>query len=335
MKRKAEASEVSFRPHFKTHNSRSVGRIFRTMGVDKITVSSVTMAEYFAAAGWSDITIAFPVDVRAIARLKALGEAISLNLILDSVEAVNAVASAGVRASSWLDLDTGYRRTGVPAGDRQRIVSLATSVHSAGLELRGILTHAGHSYSAASTDQVVTIWNESVLQMVQAREWIASECGISPPISVGDTPGCSLVPVLENVDEIRPGNFVFYDLQQLTLGSCTADRLALAVECPIVGVYPDRGEVVIHGGAVHLSKEYLTDRSGEPVYGGVLQVGEDGWQLLDFEAARITSLSQEHGVVTLNSAAIRQLHVGDVLLIAPVHACLAANGASTPIKLVN
>ncbi|MCK5222536.1 MAG: alanine racemase, partial [Candidatus Aminicenantes bacterium] len=48
MLKKAAESEASFRPHFKTHNSREIGRWFREEGVDKITVSSVKMAGYFA-----------------------------------------------------------------------------------------------------------------------------------------------------------------------------------------------------------------------------------------------------------------------------------------------
>ena len=61
---KARRNGVRFRPHFKTHQSAAIGAWFRAEGVACITVSSVTMARYFADQGWQDITIVFPVNVR-------------------------------------------------------------------------------------------------------------------------------------------------------------------------------------------------------------------------------------------------------------------------------
>ena len=63
---RAHKNNVSFRPHFKTHQSAEVGEWFREKGVNKITVSSVEMAEYFALHGWQDITIAFSINIRQL-----------------------------------------------------------------------------------------------------------------------------------------------------------------------------------------------------------------------------------------------------------------------------
>ena len=49
---KAARNQVIFRPHFKTHQSAEIGEWFREKGIEKITVSSVEMAEYFANNGW-------------------------------------------------------------------------------------------------------------------------------------------------------------------------------------------------------------------------------------------------------------------------------------------
>ena len=51
MAEKAKAHNLRFRPHFKTHQSAKIGEWFRLFGVDAITVSSVSMAEYFAMNG--------------------------------------------------------------------------------------------------------------------------------------------------------------------------------------------------------------------------------------------------------------------------------------------
>ena len=70
MAAKAEKSGVIFRPHFKTHQSSEIGNWFRKYGVRHITVSSAQMAEYFAQHGWTDITIAFPVNILEIEKLR-------------------------------------------------------------------------------------------------------------------------------------------------------------------------------------------------------------------------------------------------------------------------
>ncbi|RMG79679.1 MAG: alanine racemase, partial [Bacteroidetes bacterium] len=63
---KARKNGVRLRPHFKTHQSAEIGEWFRAEGVSQIAVSSLVMAEYFAGAGWSDITVAFPVNILEI-----------------------------------------------------------------------------------------------------------------------------------------------------------------------------------------------------------------------------------------------------------------------------
>ena len=72
MKTRGEGWGADFRPHFKTHNSRIVGRWFRAEGVNKIAVSSVKMAEYFAADGWEDITVAVVFNVREMDKVHRL-----------------------------------------------------------------------------------------------------------------------------------------------------------------------------------------------------------------------------------------------------------------------
>ncbi|HET6557345.1 MAG TPA: amidophosphoribosyltransferase, partial [Prolixibacteraceae bacterium] len=54
MASKAAKLHMNFRPHFKTHQSAEIGKWFRDAGVKGIAVSSLTMANYFADAGWDD-----------------------------------------------------------------------------------------------------------------------------------------------------------------------------------------------------------------------------------------------------------------------------------------
>ena len=89
---KAHRFDLRFRPHFKTHQSAVIGEWFRYEGVSQITVSSVEMAEYFAVNGWQDITIAFSLNIRQMARIKALAERIRLSVLVENIEGVRAIA---------------------------------------------------------------------------------------------------------------------------------------------------------------------------------------------------------------------------------------------------
>ena len=68
---KGQEKQHHFRPHFKTHNSAFIGNWFRKLGIHSITVSSVSMAKFFSAYGWRDITIAFPVNPLEIGAISA------------------------------------------------------------------------------------------------------------------------------------------------------------------------------------------------------------------------------------------------------------------------
>ena len=128
-------------------------------------------------------------------------------------------------------------------------------------------------------------------------------------ISVGDTPSCSIIDDLGDADEIRPGNFVYYDLMQYYLGSCSFDDIAVSVACPVAGIYPERDEIVIYGGAVHLSKEYA-DKGGKH-FGLIVRYTEDGWSL-PLPGARLISLSQKHGIIRTNQEILNTIKHGVV-----------------------
>ncbi len=126
MARKMGDAGVDFRPHFKTHQSAAIGAWFRDAGVDAVTVSSLDMAEYFADHGWSDITVAFPLNVREIDTVNRLASRITLHLVVDShaaVEALEARLTHGVYV--WIKVDVGGRRSGVPWMDVDGVMSLA------------------------------------------------------------------------------------------------------------------------------------------------------------------------------------------------------------------
>ncbi|RMD91348.1 MAG: hypothetical protein D6814_18350, partial [Calditrichaeota bacterium] len=179
------------------------------------------------------------------------------------------------------------------------------------------------TYHAASRQEIAQIYQQSVERMNQLRDRLAAAGMPALRVSVGDTPGCSVVEKFGEVDEIRPGNFVFYDAMQMQLGACREEDIALAVACPVVAIHPERQQLVIYGGAVHLSKDYLEMPTGEN-FGLVAPLQDSGWGRAVPETF-VTSLSQEHGVIQTNAAFLQRIRAGDLLAVIPIHSCLTAN----------
>ena len=326
MKQKADQAGLRFRPHFKTHQSAEIGAWFRLLGVTSITVSSLDMAAYFVDHGWKDITVAFTANLLEGKMMKSLARKIKLNLLLDSVELARSLSSLlPAKGRAWIDVDVGYHRTGIPWDDFPKIISLARAISSESkLTFAGLLTHSGHTYHARSTDEVQRLHKDSLLKLRTVKKRLKEE-GIHPcEISIGDTPSCSAADFFTGADEIRPGNFVFYDLTMSTLGVCRDEDIAVAVACPVVAKYEAWNQVVIYGGAVHLSKEFLMDERGRRVYGYPAIPGDTSWGPAERKAP-ILSLSQEHGLMEMNDSFLRQTKVGDLLVILPVHSCLTAD----------
>lgn len=322
MASRARAANVSFRPHFKTHQSLEIGEWFRAEGVTAITVSSLDMAEYFASGGWSDILLAFPVNLRQIAALDSLAASVRLGLLVESVEAVKALAARlSHPLDIWLKIDTGTGRTGLSWQDiptAQRVIT-AISTNPV-LRLQGLLTHAGATYSTSSPAQAAETHRLSTARLAELRQSLSSSGAPPLLLSVGDTPGCSLLSNFAPADEIRPGNFIFYDTQQLKTGSCTWNQIAVALACPVVALHPERCEAVVYGGAIHLSKDY-TEIDGLRQYGLVCLPFEEGWSQ-PLKGAYVARLSQEHGVLHLPMPDLANLRIGDLVFILPAHSCL-------------
>jgi D-serine deaminase-like pyridoxal phosphate-dependent protein len=324
MAARVRAANIHFRPHFKTHQSAEIGAWFRAEGVDRITVSSVDMALYFAGQGWEDITIAFPANLRQRAALSELARRVHLGLLVESEEAIRQLAQAiDAPAGLWLKVDAGLHRTGLPWDQPEETVRVARAALAAHpLQLRGLLTHFGQTYLARGKKDVCRRYSEGLERVAGLCRALEGQ-GIGPlEVSVGDTPAASLCADLGAVDEIRPGNFVFYDAQQLQIGSCQWQDIAVALACPVVAVHTQRSEAVIYGGAIHLSKDYMLE-GDRRMYGLVSlpdpETGRWGAPLPD---AYVSALSQEHGVIRMRPEDLARVQAGDLVCILPAHSCL-------------
>ncbi len=329
MAKKALASKVVLRPHFKTHQSADLAEWIRGFGINKITVSSVDMAEYFAKHGWNDITIAVPVNIHQIQQINSMAKSVELHVIVDS-ESSSLRLGEGIsnRLNVWIEIDTGDHRTGIPTDQAEQILAVARVISQApALHFKGILTHDGHSYEAPGSEEILRIHKESLASLRIVKQALEAAGYAHPLVSVGDTPSCTVVErFLPPIDEIRPGNFVFYDLMQKELGVCRDEDIAVAVACPVISKNLKRNELVIYGGSVHVSRESLPLHSGSPLFGQIARLREDqaAWTA-PISGVYLSSLSQEHGKVTGPEDFVRSAEIGDTLIVLPIHSCITAS----------
>ncbi len=321
MRAKAAASGVGFRPHVKTHKTLE-GALLQHGGVrGPITVSTLAEAEFFAAARFDDITYAVPIDPGKLDRAASLGRSARLNLLVDHPDALAGMegfaASHHVRFPLFLKVDSGGGRAGVDPASPESAAFARRLRESPAVEFRGLLTHAGHSYAARSRKEIEPVAADEASVLTAFREAIGEPSLLR---SIGATPTASVVERIPSTEEVRPGNYVFYDAFQTAIGSCALDACSASVLATIVSVYPEQNKVIVDAGALALSKDagpvHVDPQFG---YGRVCDLDLRPLPL------KIFSISQEHGQVRGESPIdFARLTIGTKLRIIPNHSCLTA-----------
>ena len=349
MRETADATDVTLRPHVKTHKSVALARRQRERGAEGLTVATVKEAETFVDAGFEDVRVAYPVTGRdKHERLQALrteqsDEVVSgarddatISFTVDTVaggEQASAVyAEADAPVDVLMEVDVGHGRCGVRWSDEDAAVTLAQHIASLpGLRLTGILTHAGQAYNGPSGSKSEAEALRRVAQherdrMLSVASTLAEAnvSGVTPDtfeISVGSTPTMS---AFENADrdgfrvtEIRPGNYVMYDAMQVALGAASLSDCALTVLTTVISTQtkPDGTTRAF----VDAGKKVFTTDTGYGTDGHGLALA-DAATMKPHAGLRIDGLSEEHGWLTV--AGDTDLTVGDRLRIVPNHACV-------------
>ncbi|MFC2097124.1 alanine racemase [Bacteroidota bacterium] len=326
MSLKAKINKLNLRPHFKTHQSHQIGRWFMQEGIDRITVSSFDMAEYFSNDGWKDITVAFPANIREIDMINSLSKKINLNILISDTFTLSFLENnLRHQTGFYIKIDTGYHRSGIDYKNIAEIDNLIKmSYNSSNLKFKGFLTHAGNTYNTVDKEEVISIHNNNLCIMNDLKKRYKPEWP-EIQISIGDTPSCSISDNFDGIDEIRPGNFVFYDLMQQNIGSCDFEDIAIVLACPVVSLDNNSNKIIILGGAIHLSKESMLNKNGEKIFGRIVRFNSNySWESPEPDLY-VNSISQEHGIINANKEFINNVQIGDIIGILPVHSCLTAN----------
>ena len=309
---RARETGVRLRPHAKTHKVPEVGRLQLAAGATGISLAKVGEAEVFAAAGFDDVFLAYPVvGAEKGRRLLALSDRLRLAVGADSVEGAASVGSAfhaaGRRLDVLLKVDCGYHRVGIApekaAETARRLANLP------GIALRGLFTHAGHAYHATTPADVAAIARQEGEILTAAAEAVRAEGLAVTEVSVGSTPTSRVAMSVAGVTECRPGNYVYHDASQVSLGTCAIEDCAMTVIATVISV-PAADRAVLDCGSKTLSSDALRPRPAG-----------HGW--IYGRTSRIESLSEEHGVVRVEPG--ETFRVGERVRVLPNHACVVSN----------
>ena len=319
--------DVQLRPHLKTVKSVDVARQLLAGGNGPATVSTLREAEVFASAGVRDILYAVGIAPGKLARVKALREAgCDLAILLDSAEQARAVVEAHARWGdafpTLIEIDCDGHRSGLGPDD-PTLVEVGRILHDGGVELRGVMTHAGESYNVVGAEALEAFAEQERAAVVVAAGRLR-EAGLPcPVVSVGSTPTAHFARNLDGVTEVRAGVYVFFDLVMAGIGVCSLDDIALSVLTTVIGHQREKGWLIVDAGWMALSRDRGT--AGQRVdqgYGVVCD--EAGTPLPDLLVA---GANQEHGIVQVRSGSgtsLPELAVGTRLRILPNHACATA-----------
>lgn len=298
---------IALRPHAKTHKSIGIARGQLAAGARGITVGTLGEAEVFAAAGITDLFLAYPlwaVGPKA-ARLRALHERSPISIGIDSVAGAERLAAAVAGLASPLrvlvELDSGGHRTGVGSADTAAHV--AAGARALGLEVIGVFTHAGHGYAGPESRAGAAV--DEIRTLGAAATALRSSGFTCEIVSAGSTPTMHDAAV-SPVTEMRAGTYVLGDRQQATLGAIGFDEVALHVAATVVSTAVP-GQVVVDAGAKTLTKDrapYLTGHGLLPAY----------------PDAVIERVNDYHGIVRIPGGTPAP-HLGEVVAIMPNHVC--------------
>jgi D-serine deaminase-like pyridoxal phosphate-dependent protein len=315
---------VGLRPHMKTAKSADVMRLALKGQFGGIVVQTVAEAEYFAAHGCRDILYAVSIVPNKLDRLAALeAHGATITLICDDLAAANAVQRAsdalGASFPVLIEIDADGTRSGIRADDPDLVPLAAALSRGPGTAFAGVLCHAGSAYDAKNHDDIVRAAETERRAAVDASE-VIRRAGIDcPTVSVGSTPSACCGERYDGVTEVRAGVYMFQDLSLVELGTCQRPDIAMTVLATVVAHNRNASTLIVDAGAIALSKDPgFTDR--EKVHYGELidPLSEEPLGLV------VGGMSQEHGIIDVQSADFDRLPIGSMVRILPNHACLTA-----------
>lgn len=318
---------VKLRPHLKTAKSIDVAHLVLEGQDSRIAVSTLREAGYFAENGIRDIQYAAgitPDKLERVAKIQSTGAKVIL--ITDSIDVARAIAGKAGEIDTLfhvqIEIDCGERRSGIYP-DSDALIEIVNVLNDApNIVFAGIMSHAGHSYNCRTLAEIETVAENERQAAVTAAERVRALGIACDTVSVGSTPTALHARHLDGVTETRPGVYMFGDMFQAQINSCTVDDLAVSVLADVSCHRPDLQRMLIDAGALALSKDRSTENVPNDIGFGLVGNAR-GWKMQP--QMKVSRVFQEHGVLELGSDyALEDFPIGTRLRIYPNHVCMTA-----------
>jgi D-serine deaminase-like pyridoxal phosphate-dependent protein len=305
---------LKLRPHTKTHKTLEVARLQMERGATGLTVAKTGEAEVMAGVEGAEILVAYPIlGAEKLKRLAALAKGSSLLMALDSETAARELSAAATAQQATVgvlvEFDAGLGRCGLPPGEP--CVALARAVEKLpGLKFRGLMTYPGNLSGLEACRR-----EEAKRVAARLAETLAAfqVSGMAvETVSGGSTPSAFISHQIPGVTEIRPGTYVYNDLNTFYQEACHLEDCAARVVSTVVS-NAVAGRAMIDAGSKTLSSDPLGfgPKTG---YGRVMEAPD----------AALFKLNEEHGHLDISRSSHR-FRVGEVLTIIPNHVCTCVN----------
>ena len=315
---KAKACGKALWPMVKTHKSSEIAAMQADAGCEGFLCGTLDEAEQLAADGFQHLMYAYPAAAGpSIQRIIALAKQVSDFIVrLDSVEAAEALEAAAAEKAVFqvkytVILDCGLHRFGISAEKITEFVEKFRIFPH--LLWKGISTHPGHVYGAASAAEVPAYCAEEAEQIGAAVRNLKAAGLVPEIVSSGSTPTYTANIGDPVINMYHPGNYVFNDAIQISNGTAEEGNCALTVLATVIS-NPSEGHFICDAGAKCLGLDQgAHGNSSLTGYGRVIGHPE----------LKVSHLSEEVG--QLEAAGPTDLKIGDRIRIIPNHSCSTAN----------
>jgi len=308
------SQSVSLRPHTKTHKTVEVSRMQMERGAVGLTVAKVGEAEVMAAAGLDEILVAFPImGEEKLRRLARLARSQRMLLSLDSEAAAQelsrAVAAEDASIGVLVEFNAGAGRCGLEPGPA--LLALAKAIEKLpGLKFRGLMSFFGNVWGTPEQRRAEA--QRVGERLARGLEAFRAERMPLEIVSGGSTPSAEFAHLIPGLTEIRPGTYVYNDMNTYYQGACRLEDCAVRIVATVVSTAVP-GRAIIDAGSKTLSSDLLG--SGPKTgYGYVVEAPD----------APIIKLNEEHGHLDISHSQ-HNFRVGEVVTVIPNHVCTAVN----------
>lgn len=303
-------------PMLKTHKSIEMAKAQVDCGTTGFLCGTLDEAETLCEAGFDNLMYAYPVatDV-SIKRVTELAKKCNFIIRIDGLDAAKAIdagaKAADVKVNYTLIIDSGLHRFGVAP---EKAVEYVTEIEKLGnLVFKGISTHPGHVYGAASKADLpkyVADERNTMAVVVKALK----EAGFEPEIvSSGSTPTFWGAVEDENINILHPGNYVFHDAIQMSTETATEEECSLYILASVIS-HPSEDMFICDAGAKCLGLDQGAHGNSSIKGFGVVKGHPE---------ITVYGLSEEVGKLHVDGETT--LKVGDKIKIIPNHSCSSAN----------